>query len=203
MATIHSICVYCGSGGGHDPAYLAAARTLGAAMAKGGIRLVYGGGGTGMMGEVARAVLQNGGEVVGIIPDFLKRKEVALEGIQEQHIVPDMHVRKMMMFEKADAFVALPGGIGTLEELIEQLTWAQLGRHRKPVVIANVAGFWDPLKVLLTHMRQEGFIRPELAVKYTVIDEIEQVIPAIQAAVVDLPEGSLAETSDPFLIGKL
>lgn len=202
MATVSSLCVYCGSGAGHDPAHVAAATALGSAMAREGLRLVYGGGGTGLMGAVASAVMAGGGKVTGIIPEFLRRKERALE-LDDQVIVPDMHTRKMLMFDKSDAFVALPGGVGTLEELIEQLTWAQLGRHRKPIVIANVAGFWDPLKVLLTHMREQGFIRPELAVKYMVIDRVEEIIPAIRAAVKDLPEGALSDTHDPFLMSKM
>lgn len=203
MATIRSICVYCGSGNGHAAVHLQAAKELGAAMAKANIRLVYGGGGTGLMGALAGAVLQNGGQVTGIIPEFLKRKEMAMDGVQDLITVPDMHVRKMMMFHKADSFVALPGGIGTLEELVEQLTWAQLGRHRKPVVIANIDGFWDPLKVLLTHMREEGFIRPELAVKYTLVQHASEIVPALQAAVADLPDEALSEEHEPVLIGKM
>ena len=203
MATIRSICVYCGSGNGHAAVHLQAAKELGAAMAAAGIRLVYGGGGTGLMGALAGAVLQNGGQVTGIIPEFLKRKEMAMDGVQELITVPDMHVRKMMMFHKADSFVALPGGIGTLEELVEQLTWAQLGRHRKPVVIANIDGFWDPLKVLITHMREEGFIRPELAVKYTLVQHAREIVPTLQAAVADLPDEALSQEQEPVLIGKM
>lgn len=203
MAKLNSICVYCGSGSGHAPVHGQAARTLGAAMAKSGLRLVYGGGGTGLMGELARAVVSGGGQVTGIIPDFLKRKEMAFDGVQEMITVPDMHVRKMTMFERADSFVALPGGIGTLEELVEQLTWAQLGRHRKPVVIANVDGFWDPLRVLLDHMKEEGFIRPELSVRYRIVDRIEDVVPTLIEAVKDMPEGALSQTHDPVLIGKM
>jgi len=138
MATIKSICVYCGSGSGHDVVHEKAARELGAAMAKAGIRLVYGG-----------------------------------------------------------------GGIGTLEELVEQLTWAQLGRHAKPVIIANVGGFWDPLRVLLDHMKEEGFIRPGLAVKYTVIDEIRDIIPTIRDQVADLPQEALAAEHDTVVIEKM
>lgn len=203
MATIRSICVYCGSGNGHAAIHLQAAKEFGAAMAAAGIRLVYGGGGTGLMGALAGAVIDNGGQVTGIIPEFLKRKEMALDGVQELITVPDMHVRKMMMFHKADSFVALPGGIGTLEELVEQLTWAQLGRHRKPVIIANIGGFWDPLKVLLAHMREEGFIRPELAVKYSLVEHAGEIIPALQAAVADLPDEALSEEHEPVLIGKM
>lgn len=203
MATIRSICVYCGSGTGHAPVHVTAAKELGTAMAKAGIRLIYGGGGTGLMGAIAQAVIDGGGQVTGIIPDFLRRKEMALSDVTDMVYVPDMHVRKMEMFHRADAFVALPGGIGTLEELVEQLTWAQLGRHRKPVAIANVGGFWDPLRVLLAHMREEGFIRPELSVKYAVIDHVADIIPTLQKTVADLPDDALTQEQEPVLIGKM
>lgn len=203
MATIKSICVYCGSGTGHDDIHVNAARDLGAAMAKAGIRLVYGGGGIGLMGTLAKSVVDNGGKVLGIIPDFLKRKEMPLDAVIDMVTVPDMHTRKMRMFTEADAFVALPGGIGTLEELIEQLTWAQLGRHAKPVAIANVGGFWDPLRVLLDHMKDEGFIRPGLHVKYSIIDEVRDIIPALQAQVAKLPQEALSREHDPVVIDKM
>lgn len=203
MATIKSICVYCGSGAGHDGGHEKAARELGAAMAKAGIRLVYGGGGIGLMGALAKSVVDHGGKVLGIIPDFLKRKEMPLDAVIDIVTVPNMHTRKMRMFTEADAFVALPGGIGTLEELVEQLTWAQLGRHAKPVIIANVGGFWDPLRVLLDHMKSEGFIRPGLAVKYTVIDEIRDIIPTIRDQVADLPQEALAAEHDTVVIEKM
>ncbi|MDP3547249.1 MAG: TIGR00730 family Rossman fold protein [Phreatobacter sp.] len=203
MATITSICVYCGSGSGHDEIHAKAARDLGAAMARAGIRLVYGGGGIGLMGTLAKAVVDNGGKVLGIIPDFLKRKEMPLDAVIDIVTVPDMHTRKMRMFTEADAFVALPGGIGTLEELIEQLTWAQLGSHAKPVAIANVGGFWDPLRVLLDHMKDEGFIRPGLAVKYAVIDEVRDIIPTLQAQVADLPQEALSAEHDTVVIEKM
>jgi uncharacterized protein (TIGR00730 family) len=203
MATITSICVYCGSGTGHAPIHLKAAKDFGTAMAKAGIRLVYGGGGIGLMGALAEAVIDHGGKVTGIIPDFLKRKEMSLDGVMDLIVVPDMHTRKMRMFTEADAFVALPGGIGTLEELVEQMTWAQLGRHSKPVAIANVGGFWDPLRVLLDHMREEGFIRPGLAVKYSIVDDIRDVIPTLQSQVAKLPQEALSAEHDPIVIGKM
>lgn len=203
MATITSICVYCGSGNGHADIHVNAAREFGAAMAKAGIRLVYGGGGIGLMGALASAVIDGGGKVTGIIPDFLKRKEMSLDGVMDLVIVPDMHTRKMRMFTEADAFVALPGGIGTLEELVEQLTWAQLGRHAKPVAIANVGGFWDPLRVLLDHMKDEGFIRPGLQVKYSVIDEVRDIIPTLQAQVASLPQRALSAEHDPIVTEKM
>ncbi|MBV8449039.1 MAG: TIGR00730 family Rossman fold protein [Hyphomicrobiales bacterium] len=182
MRPIRSICVYCGSGDGSDPVFAASARVLGRMMAQAGIRLVYGGGRIGLMGEIARAVLDGGGTVTGIIPEFLKAREVMLADAQELHVVADMHARKKLMFDKADAFIALPGGVGTLEELVEQLTWAQLGRHDKPILIANINGFWGPLLSLFEHMREHGFVRPGLEVKYLVADRIEEALDLILAA---------------------
>jgi uncharacterized protein (TIGR00730 family) len=179
MANVSSICVFCGSSTGRDPAYLAAAEKLGAAMARNNLRLVYGGGSIGLMGAVAKSVLAHGGAVTGIIPDFLLRREIMLEGVDDFHIVPDMHTRKMMMFERADAFVALPGGVGTLEEVVEQMTWAQLGRHRKPIVLADIGGFWSPLMHLLTHMSDEAFIRPGYEVKFQVARSPEEIVPLV------------------------
>jgi uncharacterized protein (TIGR00730 family) len=134
------------------------------------------------MGTVARAVLDHGGHVTGIIPDFLKSREKMLDDVQETIVVSDMHTRKRLMFEKADAFVALPGGIGTLEELVEQMTWAQLGRHTKPILMLSTDGFWKPLLVLLAHMREQGFIRPGLELNYLVAERVEEVIPMLDAA---------------------
>ena len=182
-AAVRSICVFCGSGPGRNPAYAAAARTLGQAMAAAGIRLVYGGGSLGLMGEVARAVLGAGGKVTGIIPNFLSEKERMLRDVDELIVTTDMHERKRLMFERSDAFVALPGGIGTLEELVEQLTWAQLGRHDKPIVLANIEAFWDPFKALLAHMRSDAFIRPGLEVRFQVVDTAADILPTIQEAV--------------------
>ena len=179
MAEIKSVCVYCGSGYGSDPVFRAAAEALGRDMAQQGIRLVYGGGDVGLMGTVARAVLDAGGYVTGIIPEFLKAREALLDDAQETVIVPDMHTRKRLMFERADAFVALPGGIGTLEELVEQMTWAQLGRHSKPILMLSIGGFWKPLLVLLTHMRENGFIRPGLELNYLVAERVEEVLPML------------------------
>ncbi len=182
MPVIRSICVYCGSGFGSDPAFAQAAEALGRAMAEQGISLVYGGGNVGLMGTVARAVLDNGGHVTGIIPDFLKSRERMLDDVQETLVVSDMHTRKRLMFEKADAFVALPGGIGTLEELVEQMTWSQLGRHSKPILMLSTKGFWRPLLTLLAHMREQGFIRPGLELSYLVAERVEEVIPMLEAA---------------------
>ncbi len=182
MALVRTVCVYCGSGFGRNPAFREAAETLGAALARAGMALVYGGGDVGLMGTVARAVLEGGGHVTGIIPDFLQAREHMLADIQETVVVSDMHTRKRLMFERSDAFVTLPGGIGTLEELVEQLTWAQLGRHRKPVVLVSVDGFWTPLLGLFDHMRSHGFIREGLDLSYLVAPEAADVVPLLQAA---------------------
>ncbi len=182
MAEIRSVCVYCGSNEGADPRFAAAADELGAAIAAAGVRLIFGGGDNGLMGRIARAVLAGGGEVTGIIPKFLQRRENASLEIQELIVVEDMHERKWLMFERADAFVALPGGIGTLEELVEQLTWAQLGRHGKPVLIADVGGFWRPLLGLIAHMRMQGFVGEGFDVHYLVAERIGDVLPMLNLA---------------------
>ncbi len=182
MSRLHTICVYCGSGPGSDPRFIQAARHFGRLLAENNIRLVYGGGSLGLMGAVADAVLDHGGVVTGIIPEFLTERERTLKRAQEVIVTPDMHERKRLMFERADAFVALPGGIGTLEELIEQMTWAQLGQHTKPILIANVAGFWDPLLALIEHMRTLGFVRAALPVNFLVAERIDDVLPLLTAA---------------------
>lgn len=179
---LDNVCVYCGSASGGDPMFAAAARDLGAALVGEGIGLVYGGAGRGLMGTLARTVLENGGRVTGIIPEFLTDHDRVLREAQELVVVPDMHTRKQMMFERADAFVALPGGVGTLEELVEQLTWLQLERHTKPVLIADIGGFWRPLLVLLEHMREHGFINPRIEVSYLVADRVEDILPMIRSA---------------------
>jgi uncharacterized protein (TIGR00730 family) len=181
MPGIKTICVYCGSGFGSDPLFVESAAELGRAMAENGISLVYGGGNVGLMGTVARSVLDHGGHVTGIIPDFLKTREKMLDDVQETIVVSDMHTRKRLMFERSDAFVALPGGIGTLEELVEQMTWAQLGRHTKPILLLSANAFWKPLLTLLAHMREQGFIRPGLELNYLVAERVEEVIPMLRA----------------------
>ena len=175
------LCVYCGSSPGLNPAYMAAARLLGTAMAQAGLGLVYGGGSIGLMGETARAVLAAGGHVTGIIPEFLVSKERMQEGVQELIVTRTMHERKMAMFERSTGFVALPGGIGTLEELAEILTWSQLKQHARPVVLCNVAGFWDGLVGLIGHMTTEGFIRSGFELNLDVADGAENVIPTYEA----------------------
>ncbi len=183
MHRIRKICVYCGSSSGADPAFTAAAEQFGRILAENDIGLVYGGGDMGLMGATAHAVLRAGGHVTGIIPRFLQKREHMLESVQELLIVEDMHERKRLMFEKADAFVALPGGVGTLEELVEQLTWVQLERHDKPVLIADIAGFWRPLLALLDHRREQAFIRPHSEPHYLVCDRVEEIMPMLHVAV--------------------
>src|SRR5688572_12836239 len=155
---IRNICVYCGSGRGKNPVFSKAAKALGQAMAEEGIGLVYGGGGNGLMGDVARSVRAGGGTVTGIIPATLVARENPFTEVDEYIVVDNLHQRKMLMFERSDAFVALPGGLGTLEELVEQLTWVQLGFHEKPVFLANIDNYWDKLLQLLDQMRGETFI---------------------------------------------
>ncbi len=193
-ARLRSVCVYCGSASGGDPVFEAAASTLGQALAREGIGLVYGGGGRGLMGTLARAVIAGGGHVTGIIPDFLTDHDVLLREAQEHVVVPDMHTRKRLMFERADAFVALPGGIGTLEELVEQLTWVQLGRHSKPVLIADIGGFWRPLLGLLDHMRHHRFIHETAAVRNLVTDDAAAIVPMIRAAIEEAALQGVART---------
>jgi uncharacterized protein (TIGR00730 family) len=194
MSGIKSICVYCASGPGKNPVFVEAAKEFGRLLAGHGVRLVYGGGSVGLMGAVAESVLDHGGLVTGIIPEFLVDREHMLARVQERVITRDMHERKREMFERADAFVALPGGIGTLEELVEQMTWAQLGRHKKPILILNTDKFWDPLCALLDHMEKLAFIRPGLSVKYLVAERVEEILPKLTEAARSVSE---AETEMP------
>src|SRR5207344_474102 len=192
MSTIRSICVYCGSSPGTNPEFAEIARAFGQILAENGITLVYGGGARGLMGALARAVHENGGRVVGIIPDFLKSRERMFAGAEEIVVTRDMHERKRLMFERADAFVALPGGVGTLEELVEQLTWAQLGRHNKPILIANINGFWDGLLGLFEHMDRAGYIHSAARLSFLVADKIDDIVPALRAAAAAVSEAEKA-----------
>lgn len=196
MKPIESICVYCGSGEGQDPEYARAARSFGRILAEYGIGLVYGGGNLGLMGLVAAAAGEAGGHVTGIIPDFLSEREGIHREVDELIVVPDMHTRKRLMFEKSDAFVALPGGIGTLEETVEMLTWHQLGRHRKPLALANINGFWNPLIGLFRHMREERFIRPGMEVSFVVANTPETILPALHEALARHPRDHEPVTAD-------
>src|SRR5580698_6123754 len=154
-----SVCVYCGSSNGVKPLYAEASRGFGRALVEAGMALVYGGGKVGLMGAIADEVMAAGGRAIGVIPELLVNKEVGHNGLTELHVVADMHERKKMMADLSDAFVAMPGGAGTLEELFEVFTWAQLGYHQKAVAVLNIAGFYDPLISMLEHTVQEGFMR--------------------------------------------
>ena len=182
MSKINAVCVYCGSSAGTEPAFGEAAGQFGKILAESGVRLVYGGGSVGLMGILANAVVTHGGKATGIIPDFLTQRERPRRFGQELIVTRDMHERKSTMFDRADAFVALPGGIGTLEELVEQLTWAQLGRHRKPILIANINGYWDPLLTLVAHMREREFVPESLAVNFLVAERVEDILPILRQA---------------------
>ncbi len=196
MKQIKTVCVYCGSGPGTNPRFVAAAEGLGRIFAENNIRLVYGGGAVGLMGAIARSVLDHGGAVTGIIPDFLRARENALTRVQEMIVTPDMHERKRLMFERSDAYVALPGGVGTLEELVEMMTWQQLGRHTKPILLANIDGFWEPLLALLAHMRNAEFIRPSLEVDVLKAERVEDILPRLRSAAAQTPEDTGAMTPE-------
>ena len=171
-----SVCVYCGSSVGADPVYAEAARAAGAALAARGLRLVYGGGRVGLMGLTADACLAAGGRVTGVIPDFLAVREVAHQGVADMRIVASMHDRKQIMADEADGFIALPGGLGTLEELFEIWTWSQLGRHAKPVGLLNVQGYFDPLLTFLDRMAEEGFVEARHRAMLVVGDDIDALL---------------------------
>jgi len=192
MNGLCNVCVYCGSATGVDPAFADAADALGAALATAGLGLVYGGGSIGLMGRIAHAALSAGGHVTGVIPRFLHDREVMLREVSELVVTADMHERKRIMFERADGFVALPGGIGTLEELVEMMTWSQLGQHDKPIVLANVGDFWAPFNELVGHMTSQGFIRPGWDVAYEVVDDVSEIVPTLLAR-----HAALAEDRHP------
>jgi|SRR6516164_2500112 len=184
---IRKICVYCGSGPGTDPAFVESARAFGAILAKNGVGLVFGGGTVGLMGAIAKSVLDHGGSVTGIIPEFLVAREHAMRGNDNLIVTRDMHERKRKMFELADAFVAMPGGIGTLEEVVEQITWVQLGRHRKPILLANIKNFWEPLCALIDHMKSLEFIRENLSFDLLVAGRVEDILPKLERAAESVP----------------
>ncbi len=180
MSKINAICVYCGSSAGTEPAFVEAAQKFGQVLAENRIRLIYGGGSVGLMGALAESVLEHGGEVTGIIPEFLTQRERPRHMAQELIVTRDMHERKRIMFERADAFVAMPGGIGTLEELVEQLTWVQLGRHKKPILIANIQGYWGPLLALIDHMREVKFIPAAFRVDFLATKRVDEIVPMLR-----------------------
>jgi hypothetical protein len=173
-----SLCVYCGSRAGNDPDFQKAAQFIGREAAKRGWRIVYGGGKLGLMGATAGAARDAGGRVFGIIPDFLVEMEGVLDGV-DHVIVNTMHERKIRMFDESDAILTLPGGIGTLEELIETVSWARLALHRKPIIVLNLNGFWEPLKTLLAHIVNEGLAAPELLGDLVFVDRVEDVFPLL------------------------
>jgi uncharacterized protein (TIGR00730 family) len=191
MNSIKRLCVYCGS---FDAMYRDAARDLGTALASSGIELVYGGGRIGLMGIVADAVLAGGGQVTGIIPAHLHDREVGHSGLSKLLVVGSMHERKRVMFEMSDAFAVLPGGLGTLDEAFEMITWKQLRLHDKPIVIVNVDGYWDKLVALIDHVIDSGFARPSARRHFRVVDRVEDVIPAL------LDSGEPAVEAKPDLI---
>ncbi|MGZ3181336.1 MAG: LOG family protein [Telluria sp.] len=190
-----SIAVYCGAAHGANPVYTEAARALGRVLVEQGITLVYGGGAVGLMGEIANEVLRCGGRAIGVIPQALMDKEVGHKGLTELHVVPDMHVRKAMMADLAEGFIAMPGGIGTLEELFEMVTWCQLGIHRKPVGLLNVNGFWDGLLSYLLHMQHEGFLRSDASALMMCETTPEAIVARLQGVLAHTP----ARTDHPEL----
>lgn len=182
MASIDSVCVFCGSKTGDNPAWKKAAERLGRLLAENGIRLVYGGGRIGLMGVLADAVNAHGGKVTGVIPDFLMKLEVGNAQVDELIVVDSMHERKRRMFELADGFVVLPGGLGTLDETFEIVTWKQLRQHSKPIVVVNTAGYWTPFAALVDTIIEGGFAHPRVADLFTVVDDADDVIAALREA---------------------
>ena len=181
MNNIKSVCVYCGSSSRVDQIYKDSARSLGKALAAEGWGVVYGGGRVGLMGIVADSVLEEGGKVIGIIPEHIQEREVEHTDLTELHIVDSMHIRKQMMVDRSDAFVILAGGIGTLDEFFELLTWKQLGLHDKPIVICNVDGYWDKMLEAVDHIANKGFMRDEDK-SYVVVNRVEDVADALKTA---------------------
>jgi len=173
---LRSVCIFCAASPGGDPAYAEAAAEMGRLIAEAGLRLVYGGGSVGLMGVVARAARAAGGEVIGVIPGFLRYAEIPEAEVTKMHFVDSMHERKQMMFDLSDAFVSLPGGIGTLDETIEIMTWAQLGQHAKPVLLVDTLGYWSAFEKLLKNVVAEGFAKQSLPELYTVVPDPKSAI---------------------------
>jgi len=189
MNEIKSLCVYCGSSIQVDDDFKDAARAMGKIMADNGVRLVYGGGKAGLMGIIADSVMKNGGEVTGIIPSHIADREIQHMGLTELHVVESMHVRKQMMVDHSDAFLVLPGGIGTLDETCEIITWRQLGIHDKPIIICNLKDYWTSFLSMVDHIVNQGFMREDDKKTFSIVDSIEDVLQALQ----DAPN----ETFDP------
>lgn len=186
MTAIHSLAVFCGSRVGINPAYAEAGRTLGTGLARAGIRLVYGGGRIGIMGVVADAVLAGGGTVFGVIPQFLTKLEVAHPGATEMIVTDSMHVRKNRLYTESDAFLIMPGGLGTFDEMFEILTWKQLGLHGKPILVCNVSGWAGPLVAMINHAVDQGFADPTCRTLFQVIDGVPAVLDHLKT----LPAGT-------------
>lgn len=201
MSNLRRLCVYCGSSPGADPAFVAAATQFGRILAENRVGLVYGGGSNGLMGALARSVHEHGGDVVGVIPEFLRDRERMFRLARELVVTKDMHERKRIMFERADAFVALPGGVGTLEEFVEQLTWAQLGRHRKPILLVDLKGYWQGLIELFDHMNRLGFIHAGELLGYHVCERVEDILPTLQRALAEVTEEE--EAGDTAVVERL
>ncbi len=179
--SISSVCVYCGASNDAQPKFKQLARDVGAALARHGVTIVYGGGHVGLMGIVADTALAAGAKVIGIIPEHIRAQEVQHTGLTELHVVPDMHTRKRMMVERSDAFVVLPGGLGTLDETCEILTWKKLKLHNKPVVIFNAYGYWDHLIKLIDHSLAEGFENPSTLTHFKVVTNIQEMFEALES----------------------
>lgn len=197
MSNIRSVCVYCGSSNYVDEAYKQAAKQTGHLLATAGLEIIYGGGNVGLMGITADAALAAGGRVIGIIPDHIQKFEVDHTGLTELHVVDSMHTRKRMMVERSDAFIVLPGGIGTLDEMFEIITWRQLQLHAKPVIIVNINGFWDPLLALMDHMQATGFMRkPNLpgasSQLYQIVNDVESILPLLSVQPTPVREAQTA-----------
>ena len=184
---VRSLCVFCGSSTGFEPAHRAAATRMGEILAREKVTLVYGGGHIGMMGALAEAALRGGTRVVGIIPEHVARVEAAFTEITELHVVDSMHTRKRRMSDMADAFCVLPGGMGTMDETFEILTWKQLRLHDKPIVMVNHQGYWDPFRALFESIIAQGFAGPETARLLTFVDDVEAVLPAARREMTTLP----------------
>jgi uncharacterized protein (TIGR00730 family) len=192
--SLASVGLFCGSASGADPVYAQAASALGRILAAEEVRLVYGGGGIGLMGAAARSVVEAGGQVLGVIPEFLCLPEVVYEAA-ESRIVASMHERKAVMFAEADGFVVLPGGVGTIEEIIEILSWARLGLHAKPVVFLNLGGFWDPLFRLIEHTVEQGFTPKSFGKAWAAVEDVAQVLPVLRQMLASGPAVALTPLS--------
>lgn len=182
MARVHSVCVFCGSRVGRDPAHEAAATAAGAGIAKRGWRLIYGGGGIGLMRVAADAALAEGGAVIGVIPEFLRVREAGHQGVDDLVVTDGMHDRKQIMFNFANAFMILPGGVGTLDETMEILTWKQLESHDKPIVVVDINGFWRPMLASLQHAVDQGYMGADTLALLDVVDDVDAALALIEAA---------------------